>query len=91
MPATETPVSTATPTEPLPATRTATIGPVCPGDCDGNGVVTIDELVRLVNVALGGSPVSVCESADRNEDGAITIDELVAAVTRSLLGCNTSS
>jgi endonuclease/exonuclease/phosphatase family metal-dependent hydrolase len=50
-------------------------------------VVTIDELLTLVNVALGNPPGSTCEAGDRNQDGEITIDELVSAVSAALYGC----
>lgn len=56
----------------------------CLGDCNGDGQVTINELVGAVNVALQGLDVSVCAAADRNSDGTVTIDELVAAVNSGL-------
>lgn len=59
---------------------------VCLGDCNGDGQITINELVGAVNVALQGLDVSVCAAADRNGDGTVTIDELVAAVNSGLGG-----
>ena len=59
----------------------------CAGDCDGDGAVRIDELVRGVRIALGESGADACAVADRNADGAVSIDELVAAVTAALAGC----
>lgn len=77
-----TPTPTATP---LP---TATSGPGgCAGDCAGDGAVTVDDLLKAVNVALGTSPVTLCTAADGNGDGAVTINELLAAVNRALDGC----
>src|SRR5260221_9108054 len=35
-------------------------GVVCEGDCSGNGAVSIDELVIMVNVALGELPMAAC-------------------------------
>ncbi len=32
----------------------------CLGDCDGDGKVAINELILLVNIALGNAPVSAC-------------------------------
>jgi hypothetical protein len=58
----------------------------CTGDCDGDGTVTIAELVILVDLALDGS-VAQCPAGDLNDDGAITIEELIAAVTSALQGC----
>lgn len=59
----------------------------CLGDCDGDGVVVVNELVLMVNIALGNAPASVCLAGDRNHDGAITIDENVTAVDNALSGC----
>jgi hypothetical protein len=61
--------------------------PPCPGDCGGDGQVTIDELVTMVNIALGGKPVSECSVGDTSGDGEITIDEIIQAVNRALNGC----
>lgn len=77
----ETPAITPTPTlEP-----TATPVP-CIGDCDGDGSVTVDEILKMVNIALG-SPVEECPAGDRDGDGAITVDEILAAVANALRGC----
>ncbi len=91
--------ATATPTVPVGATATATrtsdgstptatggVPPACVGDCDGSGEVSISELIRLVNIALG-APVADCPAGDRDGDGEIGIDELVAAVNNALNGC----
>lgn len=59
----------------------------CPGDCDGNGQVTIAELIRSVNIALGNAPVSNCAAADVNGNGTVAVNELIAAVNASLSGC----
>jgi hypothetical protein len=71
------------------ATSTATItaGIPCAGDCNGSGEVTIDELITLVNIALGSAPVSACPAGDINNDGMISIDEIVTAVGNALNGC----
>lgn len=63
----------------------------CAGDCGGDGAVTINELIALVNVALGSSPVDSCAAGDGNGDGQVTIDELVSAVNRALEGCPTAA
>jgi dienelactone hydrolase len=68
-------------------------GGLCPGDCDGNGTVTIDELVAGVDLSLGLSPAGgaaappACMAFDRNGDSKVTIDELVRAVKAALNGC----
>jgi len=60
----------------------------CDGDCDGNGAVTINELVMAVTIALGQSDVSMCASADMNSSGGVEVNELVAAVGAALDGCS---
>lgn len=59
----------------------------CAGDCNGDGRVTIDELIASVNVALGVAGLQECAAVDVNRDGAVTVDELVAAVGSALNGC----
>jgi hypothetical protein len=49
--------------------------------------VTIDELLTLVNIALGNAPASDCTLGDDNHDGHITVDEILTAVNNALNGC----
>jgi hypothetical protein len=65
--------------------------PFCAGDCDGKGEVTIDEILRAVNIALGVRPISECLAADADQDGQVSIDELIAAVNSALVGCPVSA
>ena len=55
----------------------------CSGDCDGNRVVTIDELIKAVGIALGSTAAGDCLAADADASGTITIDELGRPFTRS--------
>jgi hypothetical protein len=59
----------------------------CAGDCNGDGTVGVDELVTLVDIALGNTPLSVCTAGDTSQDGQISIDEILAAVNSALHGC----
>jgi len=80
----ETPVPDAT------STPTPTVTPRdggCAGDCDASGQVTVDEIVLLVNIALGNADISGCGAGDMNQDGHITVDEVLAAVEKALGGC----
>jgi hypothetical protein len=63
------------------------IATACPGDCNGDGMVAINELILGVNIALNLQPVSACLPFDTNGDGRVLINELVAAVSRALTGC----
>jgi hypothetical protein len=60
----------------------------CVGDCDGNGSVTVDEIIRGVSIALGTISVDECRAFDVNGDGAVTVDEVVQAVNGALGGCS---
>lgn len=61
--------------------------PSCAGDCDGNGSVTIDELVAGIGLALDGAAPDTCPALDHDADGRIFVDELLRAVTSALSGC----
>jgi hypothetical protein len=50
------------------------------GDCNADLTVSIDELIRGVNIVLGTSPVDDCPRFDMNDDKQVTIADLVAAV-----------
>ncbi|MGD9765489.1 MAG: hypothetical protein AB7V27_17470, partial [Candidatus Binatia bacterium] len=63
----------------------------CIGDCDCNGVVVVNELVLMVDIALRDTGTSRCVAGDPNRDDQITIDELVSAVNNALFECPTSS
>jgi len=62
-------------------------GAQCPCDCGGDGAVTVDDLLTIVNVAQGTLPIEVCPSADSGSDLLITIDELLSCVQIALSGC----
>jgi len=66
---------------------TPTLGP-CVGDCSHNGSVTVDELIRGVDIALGNLTLDQCPSFDCSEKGNVTIDCLVKAVNAALIGCS---
>jgi cysteine-rich repeat protein len=59
----------------------------CTGDCNGNDEVTVDELITMVNMALGSTAVA-CDSGDVNGNGEIMVDEIITAVNRALVGCS---
>jgi Tol biopolymer transport system component len=81
-----------TPTPSLTPTPTPT-AMVCVGDCNGDGQVSIDDLIRMVNIALGLAPLCPndvnggCLAGDANCDCTITVDEIIRAVRNALNGC----
>jgi len=59
----------------------------CVGDCDGDGRLTIDEIVTGVNIALGSLPLDRCPSFDCADKSEVTVDCLIKAVIAALNGC----
>lgn len=59
----------------------------CVGDCDGNRVVAINELIRGVSIALTQQPASSCPAFDSDLSDTVTINELVQGVGAALRGC----
>lgn len=59
----------------------------CPGDCDGDGVVGVDEILRSVRISLALLPLSDCVDIDLDDSGGVSISELIQVVRRALLGC----
>jgi hypothetical protein len=58
------------------------------GDCDSEGRVTVDEIVKGVNIALGSLPLDRCPAFNSNGDLEVTVDELLNGVTNALRGCS---
>lgn len=56
------------------------------GDCDCNGQVTIDELVRIVGIALRNGAVDACPVADANRDERVSVDEVILSVAGAASG-----
>ena len=59
----------------------------CAGDCNGDGVVTSDELVTMADIALGNAGAGSCAAGDSNDDGRIRIGEILTAIDYALDGC----
>ena len=67
--------------------------PLCVGDCDSDGRVTVDEIILLINVAL--DPVNTPLTCPAMEAPLIEppppIDQIVEAVRNALSGCPPAS
>jgi len=63
----------------------------CGGDCNRDGAVTVDEIVRGVQIALGALGLDDCRRFDANRDGALTVEEIVSAINAALDGCPTAA
>jgi hypothetical protein len=59
----------------------------CNGSCDYSGQVTVDDILKLVAIALGNEGIAACPAGDSNGDNQITVDEILAAVNKALNGC----
>ena len=59
----------------------------CTGDCDGDDVVRVSELVRSVRIALAQAPLAMCFQIDADRDGGASIDELLLAVSNVFTLC----
>jgi penicillin G amidase len=59
----------------------------CAGDCGADDAVTIEELIKGVNIALGTAPLNACEVFDVDGDKSVTVDEVIKAVNKALNGC----
>jgi len=66
-----------------PPTRTPA---PCAGDCDGSGVVTIGEVVTLVNIVLGNAHASAC-GLGLPSGARVDIATIIRAVNAILNGC----
>jgi sugar lactone lactonase YvrE len=81
---------TATPSPPPSPTATMHCGgaPACVGDCNADGAVAVNELITMVDIALGNMPIAACLAGDSNGDCLIAIDEIITAVNKALNGCS---
>src|SRR5262245_26320454 len=59
----------------------------CVGDCDDDDMVSVDELITMVNIALGVRDLLDCKIGDGNDNGSIEVDDLVRAIDNALNGC----
>ena len=73
----------ATPT-PVPA---PTPGVACPGDCDGDGEVFVNEVTIAVRILAGEAPLSDCPAADADGDGEVFVTDVTRAALSLGLGC----
>jgi hypothetical protein len=64
------------------------LGGACVGDCSSDGTITVDELIRGVNIAIGTLPLEQCPAFDTNNDHSVSVDELLRGVNNALNGCS---
>ena len=71
----------------IPAGQPA--GAACIGDCDAGGTVTVNEIIVMVNMALGTTPCcATCAAADPHNTGQVIVTQIITAVNNALNGCS---
>jgi hypothetical protein len=80
-----TPQPTLTPTP----TGTPTTLPTCAGDCNDDGTVTVDEILTLVNIALGNADATACPNGIPS-GAQVDVALILTAVNNALHGCGGS-
>lgn len=68
-----------------PPTPTPAVLP-CVGDCNGDAQVTIDELITMVNIVLGNTPVNGCAQFAYYCE-TTCLPQIIGGVNNALLGC----
>jgi cytochrome c peroxidase len=63
------------------------VPPPCHGDCNFDGVVAMNELIRQVNINIDTGTLASCLAADADRSGTVEIHEVLRSVNRSLNGC----
>ena len=59
----------------------------CVVDCNHDGEVGVDELLRAVSIGLGADPLARCAAADRDGSHDVTVDEILGGIAATLDGC----
>jgi hypothetical protein len=61
------------------------------GDCNRDYQVTVNELIVINGIILGGTPYTSCMRADGNGDGQVTVNEYIQAISYAQNGCPTGT
>jgi hypothetical protein len=64
-----------------------TAPPGCPGDCNGDHRVTVEELIAGIGISLGSAALGTCNAFDPDGDGRVGVAEIVRAVAAALGTC----
>ena len=67
-------------------------GQSCPGDCNGNGAVSLQEAVLAMRIALdrGGAVVADCPAADSDLDGSVSVADALRVTMSYQSGCGSA-
>jgi hypothetical protein len=61
--------------------------PSCVGDCTGADTVAMDDVVTLVNIALGTAQPLTCPNGGLPLGGEVDVAIIIQAVNNALTGC----
>jgi hypothetical protein len=61
----------------------------CAGDCDRDGMVTLNEVITGVGIGLGTNSIDECPGFDANDDDIVGVTDLISGVDNSLNECPT--
>ena len=64
------------------------VPPSCVGDCEGADTVAINDLITLVNIALGTAQPSACPNGGLPLGGEVDVAVIIQAVNNALNGCS---
>src|SRR5262249_40362205 len=70
-----------------PADPSSPTAASCSGDCDGSGEVTVDEVLKMVNIAIGRMDPLVC-AHNMPSESAVDVTFCVKAVANALGSCS---
>jgi hypothetical protein len=59
----------------------------CAGDCDGDGAVSVNEIITAVNIVLGNTPLDACAAIVPSGSGPPGVSHLIAAVGSAQCQC----
>lgn len=72
---------------PTPTPAASVARPFCPGDCNGDGDVLVNELTVAVRIMAGEIPLSECPAADADGDGEVFVTDITRGVISLATGC----
>jgi len=72
---------------PTPTPAVVSNHPFCPGDCDGDGEVLVNEITVGVRIMAGEVALSECPAADADGDGEVFVTDISRAVISLGSGC----
>jgi hypothetical protein len=64
------------------------VAAVCAGDCGGTHAVGVNDVITLVNIALGNAQPAACSDGGLPLGGEVDVSVIIQAVNSALHGCS---